>query len=39
MAKDPRSHGRTKHIVIRNYFYREKVANKTIAFEYTPTDL
>ncbi len=39
MAKDPRSHGRTKHIDIRNYFYREKVANKTIAFEYTPTDL
>ncbi len=38
MAKDPRSHGRTKYIDIRNHFYREKVADKTITFEYTPTD-
>lgn len=38
LAKDPRSHGRTKHIEIGNHFCREKVADKTVAFEYTPTD-
>ena len=38
LAKDSRSHGRTKHIDIANYFYREKVADKFVTFEYTPTD-
>ena len=38
LAKDPRSHGRTKHIDIANHFCREKVADKSVAFEYTPTD-
>ena len=38
LAKDPRSHGRTKHIDIGSHFCREKVADKTVAFEYTPTD-
>ena len=36
LAKDPRSHSRTKHIDIASYFYREKVADRTVAFEYTP---
>ena len=38
LSKDPRSHGRTKHIDMANHFCREKVADKTVAFEYTPTD-
>ena len=38
LSKDLRSHGRTKHIDIANHFYREKVADKSVAFEYTPTD-
>ena len=38
LSKDPRSHGRTKHIDIANHFCREKVADKSVAFEYTPTD-
>ena len=38
LAKDPRSHGRTKHIDIANHFCRERVADKSVAFEYTPTD-
>lgn len=38
LAKDPKSHGRTKHIDIANHFCREKIADKSVAFEYTPTD-
>ena len=38
LAKDPRSHGRTKHIDIANHFCREKVADKSVVFEYTPTE-
>ena len=32
VAKDSRSYRRTKYINIRNYFYREKVANKIVIF-------
>ena len=38
LAKDPRSHGRTKHIDIGSHFCREKVGDGTVAFEYTPTN-
>ena len=38
LAKDPRAHGRTKHIDIATHFCREKVADKSVAFKYTPTN-
>ena len=39
LSKDPKSHGRTKHIDIAAHFCREKVADKSVDFKYTPTDL
>ena len=38
LSKDPRSHGRTKHIDIATHFYREKIINNSVIFEYTSTE-
>ena len=38
IAKNPESHGRTKHIDIKYHFLREKVMNDVIKLEYCPTN-
>jgi hypothetical protein len=37
MCKNPKYHGRSKHIDIKLHFIRELVANNTIELEYVPT--
>ena len=36
--KDPKYHGRTKHIDLRTCFIRENVANNEVILKYLPTD-
>ena len=38
LAKNPISHGRTKHIDVRYHFVREKVESKEIELSYCPTE-
>ena len=35
LIKNPKSHNRIKYIDIINYFYRKKIVNKFVTFEYT----
>ena len=37
MTKNPKFHGRAKHIDIKHHFIRQQVAQGTIMFEYCPT--
>ena len=37
MAKNPKFHGRAKHIDIRHHFIREQVAQGTLEIKYCPT--
>ena len=38
MAKNPKYHGRAKHIDIKAHFVRDLVLKRTLNLEYTPTD-
>jgi hypothetical protein len=38
LAKNPAFHGRSKHIDTQHHYIREKIADKTIELQYTPTD-
>lgn len=38
IARNPVSHGRTKHIDIRHHFVREAVINKIVDLKYCPTE-
>ena len=38
MAKNPKFHGRAKHIDLRYHFIRELVENKTIEIKYCSTE-
>ena len=37
MTKNPKFHGRAKHIDIRHHFVREQVAQGTLEIQYCPT--
>ncbi len=37
MSRNPRFHGRTKHVDIRYHFIRDKVESKEILLKYCPT--
>jgi len=37
LSENPKHHDRTKHIDLRFHFLREKVKNKILKLEYTPT--
>ena len=39
LAKNPVSHGRSKHIDTRFHFIREQVTNEMIELHYCPTEL
>jgi len=39
LAKNPISHGRSKHIETRFHFIREKLTNGMIELHYCPTEL
>ena len=38
MAKNPKFHGRAKHIGIKHHYIREQVNNEKISLEYCPTE-
>ena len=38
MSKNPKFHGRTKHIDVKHHFIRDKVENGELLLKYCPTN-
>ena len=38
MSKNPKYHGRTKHIDVKHHFIRDKVENGELLLKYCPTN-